>query len=83
MNLPWLVLLLRPPCLAAEEEDKSEAAEPAWLRVVGWNVGKKGQFSYWCPWASEEEQTQPDAYVDLSKPTNLPTFNLQSTFKVT
>ena len=41
--------------LFAAEEDKTEAA-----RVVGRNVGKNGQFSYWCPWASEEEQSKPD-----------------------
>ena len=54
----WLGSVVAPPCLAAEEEDKSERQG---LRVVGRNVGKKGQFSYWCPWAAEEEQTQPDA----------------------
>ena len=39
--------------LFAAEEDKTEAA-----RVVGRNVGKNGQFSYWCPWPAEEEQTK-------------------------
>ena len=50
VNLPGL-----PCCAPAAEEDKSEAGPV--LCVVGRNVGKKRQFSYWCPWALEEEQT--------------------------
>ena len=48
---------LRCVLLGAERGKKTKLRE----RVLGEalrNVGKKRQFSYWCPWPAEEEQTK-------------------------
>ena len=59
-GLPWVRKWICVVCCWAQRE--GEGRRQNWGSACGGeaprNVGKKRQFSYWCPWPAEEEQTK-------------------------
>ena len=57
-GLPWVRKWICVVCCWAEREGRRQNWGSACGGEAPRNVGKKRQFSYWCPWPAEEEQTK-------------------------
>ena len=57
-GLPWVRKWICLVCCWAQREGRRQNWGSACGGLAPRNVGKKRQFSYWCPWPAEEEQTK-------------------------